>query len=651
MVWYTEAGMPVSLVADPGQEVSLRALLEQAYGREAVGRWGTVTVSYRSGAAYGDFGYWNGDDTSATQILRDGVPLGADTETTVATDDLDRLTLRAGSLIYANVRVAVRTASAPADAFQVFTVQTVPTRLAHADALDGAVSADEIVAEARSLAADYDGVANVNDCHYIANTIASAAGASLPTLSYAFNPAQNQAGGYWRVAHRGSDNPLQNWQALLRPGDIVRLEWAAGGTGHTFTVTSGLNAAGQIQVVDNAGNRISEHWADYDGTVSRAGSVTVYRLTTDTLSLAEASGADDLLQGTIWNDELRGNSGSDTLIGGLGDDRLVGGPALDTLIGGAGDDTYILEGTSQPAEGGTRFYYDQVVETAGGGTDTVVVGRDIGEIGADDIRFFTEYALGANVENGIVAGSDAFDLIGNALDNRLTGNRSANRLSGGAGRDLLEGRGGNDTLVGGAGIDTLVGGAGNDVYEVNRSTDVIVEAAGEGYDEVRTAVGYKLQTGQEIERLIADRSVVTGLTLIGNEFDNRITGTIGDDVINGGGGADVLTGFAGNDTFRIVNGIAPGVIDRITDFTNRPGNDDRIQLWQRQMAALPAGPLDPEAFKDTSLGAVDASDRILYDGLTGILSYDSDGSGNRGAIRFAILDGAPRLGADDFIVA
>ncbi len=145
--------------------------------------------------------------------------------------------------------------------------------------------------------------------------------------------------------------------------------------------------------------------------------------------------------------------------------------------------------------------------------------------------------------------------------------------------------------------------------------------------------------------------MATGLTLIGNEIDNRITGTIGDDVINGGGGADVLTGFAGNDTFVIVNGIAPGVIDRITDFTNRPGNDDRIQLSQRLFQALPAGQLAPEAFKDTSLGALDASDRILYYGLTGILSYDSDGSGNRGAIRFAILDGAPRLGADDFVVA
>ncbi len=500
MNWYTETGSPVSLVADTGQEASLRALLERAFGSEAVARWGTVTVGYRSGAAYGGFGYWNDGDASVTQILRDGVPLAADAETTIAADDLDRLTLRAGNLIYANVRIAVRTASVPADAFQVFTLQTVPTRLARTDALDGMVSADEIVAEARSLAAAYDGVANVNDCHYIANTIASAAGASLPTLSYAFNPAQNQAGGYWRVAHRGSDNPLQNWQALLRPGDVVRLEWAAGGTGHTFTVTSGLNAVGEIQVVDNAGDRISEHWADYDGPVSRAGSVTVYRLTADALSLAEAGGADDLLQGTVWNDELRGSGGSDTLLGGLGDDRLVGGPGLDTLIGGAGDDTYILEGTSQPAEGGSRFFYDQVAETAGGGTDTVVVGRDLSEVG-DDIRFFTEYALGAHVENGIVVGSDAFDLIGNALDNRLTGNRGANRLVGGAGRDLLEGGGGNDTLVGGTGIDTLVGGAGNDVYEVDRFTDVIVEAAGGGYDEVRTAVGYKLQTGQEIERL------------------------------------------------------------------------------------------------------------------------------------------------------
>ncbi|WP_187371546.1 calcium-binding protein [Methylobacterium oryzihabitans] len=650
MSWYTEAGMPVPLFADPGETVSLRVLLERAYGAEAVGRWNAVTLSYRSGADYDSFGYWKSDDASVTQLLRDGLPLDADTETVVAADDLDRITLRAGNLIYANVRIAVRTAEAPTDAYQVLTLQTVPAGLAGAAALDGTVSPGEIVSAARALAARYDGVANVNDCHYIANAIASAAGASLPTLSYAFNPARNQAGGYWRVAHRGSDAALQNWQALLQPGDIVRLEWANGSGGHTFTVTSGLDAAGQIQVVDNIGNRISEHRADYDGPVSRPGSVTVYRLTSDNLSLAQAGDADDRLQGTVWNDELRGDGGSDTLFGGLGDDRLIGGPGLDTLIGGPGDDIYILDGTSQPAWGGTGFSYDEVVEAQGGGTDTVVVGRDISEV-ADEIRFFTAYTLGAAIENGVVAGTDAFDLIGNALDNRLTGNRSANRLSGGAGRDLLEGGDGNDTLVGGTGLDTLVGGAGNDVYEVDRPTDVVVEAAGGGIDQVRTAVSYKLQVGQEIERLTAYAYVASGLKLTGNEFNNTVSGTVGNDVLNGGGGADILTGLAGDDTFMFVNGLVPGVVDRIADFGTRPGDDDRILLGQHVFRALPAGPLAPEAFKDTSLGAVDAGDRILYDGLTGILSYDPDGSGNRTAVRFALLDGAPRLGADDIVVA
>jgi hypothetical protein len=68
-------------------------------------------------------------------------------------------------------------------------------------------------------------VLDVNDCHYIANTIASAAGASLPTLSYAFNPAQNQAG-VWPVppaAHSrrtmspGRSSACQFWSGLSEP--------------------------------------------------------------------------------------------------------------------------------------------------------------------------------------------------------------------------------------------------------------------------------------------------------------------------------------------------------------------------------------------------------------------------------------------------
>ena len=48
---------------------------------------------------------------------------------------------------------------------------------------------------------------------------------------------------------------------------------------------------------------------------------------------------------------------------------------------------------------------------------------------------FRRYTLGANVENGIIVGTLAFNLTGNALANVLTGNTAVNVLTGGEGGD------------------------------------------------------------------------------------------------------------------------------------------------------------------------------------------------------------------------
>src|SRR5262249_17517547 len=140
--------------------------------------------------------------------------------------------------------------------------------------------------------------------------------------------------------------------------------------------------------------------------------------------------------------------------------------------------------------------YDTVTEAAGGGTDTVIVNL---VPGADTAR---SYTLGANIENGIVAGADTtgetsdlpFSLVGNELDNALTGNNAGNTLDGGTGNDFLDGK---------AGLDTLIGGTGDDIYLVLDATttldgglpfpqfvtlyDTVTEAAGGGTDTVVVA--------------------------------------------------------------------------------------------------------------------------------------------------------------------
>ena len=65
---------------------------------------------------------------------------------------------------------------------------------------------------------------------------------------------------------------------------------------------------------------------------------------------------------------------------------------------------------------------------------------------------------------------------------------------------------------------------------------------------------------------------------------------------------------------------------------------------------MAARPTD-RVFKNlTTGGAVDATDRILYNDTTGAIFYDADGSGATAAIQFATLTGSPTITNADFFV-
>ena len=92
------------------------------------------------------------------------------------------------------------------------------------------------------------------------------------------------------------------------------------------------------------------------------------------------------------------------------------------MVGLAGNDTYVVDDGA-----------DQVVEQAGGGTDTV--------------RVYGWYALPDYVENLTVAGTEGGGGQGNDLANRMVGNSASNNLDGGPGNDSLTGHASPDNFI------------------------------------------------------------------------------------------------------------------------------------------------------------------------------------------------------------
>jgi serralysin len=140
-------------------------------------------------------------------------------------------------------------------------------------------------------------------------------------------------------------------------------------------------------------------------------------------------------------------------------------------------------------------------------------------------------------------------------------------------------------------------------------------------------------------------------TLIGGAGNDQLYGGSGTDLLYGGSGRDVLSGGAGSDAF-IFNtrpaGDGVAEMDIILDY-------DALDVVVLDNAAFPslggAGYLAAHMFKVVGFGAaVDASDRLIYNATTGVLTYDSNGLVAGGRIVLADFAGNPTLTAGDFFI-
>lgn len=248
-------------------------------------------------------------------------------------------------------------------------------------------------------------------------------------------------------------------------------------------------------------------------------------------------------------------------------------------------------------------------------TNTQILNNTIYSDGAIDARYGireestntlagdTGIRLFGNVITGMDSGA-IFTLrqawIGSAKSNSFKGTGQDEDLSGRSGNDTVRGMGGNDYVFGDGGNDKLYGDSGKDY----------------------------------------------------------VFGGNGHDSLSGGSSNDVLSGDAGRDTFIFNTRLGSSTSDRKVNFdmiVNYSVRDDSIWLDNAIFRKLGSGSsanptkLDAEFF-NAGNRSKDQNDYVLYNKKTGVLSYDSDGSGSRKPVEFAQLKKGLALSHNDLFV-
>jgi Ca2+-binding RTX toxin-like protein len=286
------------------------------------------------------------------------------------------------------------------------------------------------------------------------------------------------------------------------------------------------------------------------------------------------------MDGGNGNDNIIGGNGNDTISGGSGNDTLSGLEGNDNISGGDGDDIInaslgndLLDG----GEGTDTLNYNNTNITA-----PVTV-----DLNSVSITNFEIIVGTSNFANQITGKSISETIQGGNLNDVLNGRGGDDAIQGGNGNDTLAGNDGNDTLIGDMGVDTLIGGKGNDIYQMDSTTDVIIENAGEGTDTIQSSVTFSLATLPNIENLaLRGSSAINGTgnfannTLVGNSANNTLSGSDGNDVLTGGAGNDTLIGGNGIDLASYYNVTASVTVNLTTGIANdgQAGNDTLSQI-------------------------------------------------------------------------
>ena len=227
----------------------------------------------------------------------------------------------------------------------------------------------------------------------------------------------------------GGTDTVKSWITWALSGNIERLQLLGIGNNATgnglnnqiygnagTNVINGAGGGDRMQgfagndtyIIDNAGDQVVESAGGGTDTVKSWISWTL----ANNIERLQLLGIGNNATGNGLNNQIYGNAGTNVINGAGGADRMQGF---------AGNDTYIVDNAG-----------DQIIEAAGGGTDTV--------------KSWISHTLGANIER--------LQLLG--VGNNGAGNSLNNQIFGNAGNNRINGLAGNDTMTGGAGFDTFI---------------------------------------------------------------------------------------------------------------------------------------------------------------------------------------------------
>ena len=191
-----------------------------------------------------------------------------------------------------------------------------------------------------------------------------------------------------------------------------------------------------------------------------------------------------------------------------------------------------------------------------------------------DVRYILEQAQNFDVSTQGDP-TQSYDIVGNALDNRIYGGDQDDRLWGAGGFNWLYGGKGDDIFISGdpGSYNTMDGQGGkrDTVDYSGADTAATVDLLG------GDAIGYKsghIEFADSIQGVEDVIGTAYNDTITGDDNANTLQGSWGDDTLSGGDGKDTLMGGAGSDVLEggaggdVLNGDGAGGAQDFADGTN-----------------------------------------------------------------------------------